>query len=170
MRSIPTGSSRSAARWGGRACALARQRPLAALVLSAGFTGVGAYARRYLLPSLLVRHSFDNEGAVRAFRGPVLVQHGTRDRTIPFAHGERLAADGRLIRYECGHNDYPWGPMLEDVIAFLRERGILQQSDQHLSAQGWHTGCSVCAWGPHFRPGVPSGLRASHPAPEVTWR
>lgn len=114
---------------GGPACALARQRPLAALVLSASFTSVGAYARRYLLPSLLVRHSFDNEGAVRAFRGPVLVQHGTRDRTIPFAHGERLAAaaaDGRLIRYECGHNDCPWGPMLEDVIAFLRERGILR--------------------------------------------
>jgi pimeloyl-ACP methyl ester carboxylesterase len=113
---------------GGPAAALARQRPLAALLLSSSFTDVGAYARRYFVPRLLVRHPFDSEGAVRAFRGPVLVQHGTRDRTVPLVHGERLAAaaaDGRLLRYECGHNDCPWGPMLDDAIAFLRARGVL---------------------------------------------
>jgi len=115
---------------GGPAAALSRQRPLAALLLSSSFTGIGAYARRYLLPPHLVRHPLDNEGAVRAFPGPVLVQHGARDRTVPFVHGERLAAaaaDGRLIRYECGHNDCPWGRMLDDAIAFLRERGILSR-------------------------------------------
>ena len=113
---------------GAAACALSRQRPLAALVLSSAFTGVRAYARRYLLPGFLVRDPFDNEGAVRAFQGPVLVQHGTRDATVPFAHGERLAtvaADGRLLRYDCGHNDCPWDGMMADIISFLRGSAIM---------------------------------------------
>jgi fermentation-respiration switch protein FrsA (DUF1100 family) len=113
---------------GGPACALAGERPLAALVLSSAFTGVRAYARRYLLPGFLVRHPFDNESAVRAFDGPVLVQHGTRDGTVPFRHGLRLAEaarDGELIRYECGHNDCPWDEMLEDLVDFLGRRGLL---------------------------------------------
>jgi pimeloyl-ACP methyl ester carboxylesterase len=113
---------------GGPAAALSRERPLAALVLSSTFTSVGAFARRYFMPSFLVRNRFDSESAVRAFRGPVLVQHGQRDRTVPFVHGEQLAAaaaDGRFIPYPCGHNDCPWGRMLDDAVAFLRERGIL---------------------------------------------
>ena len=117
---------------GGAACALSRQRPIAALVLSSAFTGIRAYARRYFLPGFLVRDPFDNEGAVRAFRGPVLVQHGTRDATVPFPHGERLASvaeDGRFLSYDCGHNDCPWDPMLADVIGFLRGQGILARAE-----------------------------------------
>jgi pimeloyl-ACP methyl ester carboxylesterase len=113
---------------GGPASALTRFRPVAALVLNAAFTDVGAYARRYLLPAFLVRHPFDNLRAVGAFDGPVLIQHGTRDRTVPFSHGERLGAaarDGLVLRYECGHNDCPWSRMLDDVIDFLRGRGVL---------------------------------------------
>ena len=116
----------------GAACALSRQRPLAALVLSSAFTGIGAYARQYLLPGFLVRHHFDNEQAVRAFQGPVLVQHGTHDGTVPISHGERLAevaADGRLLRYDCGHDDCPWDRMLDDAIGFLRGEGILVLSE-----------------------------------------
>ena len=113
---------------GGPAAALSRRRPLAALVFSSAFTGIRAYARRYLLPGFLVRYPWDNESAARAFTGPVLVQHGTRDRTVPFAHGERLAAAaprGELIRYECGHNDCPWERMEADLIAFLVRHDIL---------------------------------------------
>ena len=117
---------------GGAACALSRQRPIAALVLSAAFTSLRAYARRYFLPGFLVRHPFDNEQAVRAFRGPVLVQHGTRDATVPFPHGERLAAaaaDGRFLRYDCAHDDCPWDRMLADIIGFLRGQGILAPAE-----------------------------------------
>ena len=116
---------------GGPAAALARERPLAALILGSTFTSVGAFARRYFMPPFLVRNRFDNQSAVRAFRGPVLIQHGTRDRTVPFVHGERLAAaaaDARFLRYECGHNDCPWGRMLDDAIAFLRERRVLSDA------------------------------------------
>ncbi|MSR36434.1 MAG: alpha/beta fold hydrolase [Gemmatimonadetes bacterium] len=114
---------------GGLASALSLRRPLGALVLSSAFTGIRAYARRYLLPGFLLRYPFDNLSAVRAFRGPVLVQHGTRDRTVPFAHGAALAAaggDAELIRYDCGHNDCPWDRMLQDMIAFLSRRGLLE--------------------------------------------
>jgi pimeloyl-ACP methyl ester carboxylesterase len=117
---------------GGAACALSRQRPIAALVLSAAFTSVRSYARRYFLPGFLVRHPFDNEGAVRSFRGPVLVQHGIRDATVPFLHGERLASvaeDGRLLSYDCSHDDCPWDRMLADVISFLRGQGILTRAE-----------------------------------------
>ena len=113
---------------GGPASALSHLRPLAALVLNAAFTDLGGYARRYLLPAFLVRHRFDNLAAVGAFDGPVLIQHGIHDRTVPCSHGERLAKaarDGLLILYECGHNDCPWNRMLDDVIVFLRQRGIL---------------------------------------------
>lgn len=113
---------------GGAAGALSLRRPLSALALNATFTDVGTYARSYLFPRFLVRHRFDNLTAVRAFRGPVLVQHGTRDRTVPLVHGERLAgaaSDGRLLSYTCAHNDCPWETMLGDLVAFLRERGIL---------------------------------------------
>ncbi len=117
---------------GGPASALSLQRPLAALVLSSAFTGIRAYARRYGMPPFLVKNPFDNEAAVRAFPGPVLVQHGTRDGTVPFRHGERLAAvahDARFIRYECGHNDCPWERMLADMLDFLGSAGVLVPAD-----------------------------------------
>ena len=123
----------------GAACALPLQRPLAALALSSAFTSTRAYARRYFVPGFLVRHPFDNEAAVRAFRGPVLVQHGRRDTTVPFAYGERLvaaAADGELRSYDCGHNDCPRGRMLDDLVTFLSDRGILVPAGNPLGRGG----------------------------------
>ena len=116
---------------GGAAGALSRERPLAALVFSSAFTSTRAYARRYLLPGFAVRHPLDNLAAVRAFAGPVLVQHGTRDGTVPYWHGERLAqgaADGELLSYDCGHNDCPWDRMMGDLVRFRAERGIVPRT------------------------------------------
>lgn len=113
---------------GGPAAALSLRRPLAALVLSSTFTGIRAFAHRYGMPGFLVRHPWDNLSAVGVFRGPILVQHGTRDRTVPFAHGARLAgvaSDARLLPYDCGHSDCPWEAMFDDVVEFLRSRGVL---------------------------------------------
>ena len=58
----------------------------------------------------------------------MLVQHGTRDRTVPFAHGEQLAAAarrGEMMRYACGHNDCPWERMMEDLLGFLDRQGVV---------------------------------------------
>jgi hypothetical protein len=96
---------------GGAICALALQRPLAALVLESTFTSVKAMARElYGVPGLLVRDPFDNLESVRAFRGPILLLHGERDAAIPVDHARRLhaaAPDSELHLMACGHNDCP---------------------------------------------------------------
>ncbi|GAM08558.1 putative protein [Geobacter sp. OR-1] len=95
---------------GGPACALSRQRPLAALILQSAFTSTRPFARRFLLPGFLVRDLFDNLAAVRRFTGPMLVAHGRRDDIIPFSHGQELSRAGRdvkFIEFDCSHNDCP---------------------------------------------------------------
>jgi len=115
---------------GGAVCALAAERPAKALMLMSTFTSVHALARRFLVPVLLVRDPFDNLAVVRAFEGPILVVHGTRDETIPYVHGKALvrnARNGRFISYPSGHNDCPpdWAVFFREVEAFLKESDIL---------------------------------------------
>ena len=115
---------------GGAACALSRERTLAALVLQSTWTSLRPFARRMLLPGFLVRDPFDNLAAVEAFPGPVLVAHGRRDDVIPYSHGEALGRairKGRFRSYEAAHNDFPRDPAAywADVTAFLREHGVL---------------------------------------------
>ncbi len=115
---------------GGAVCDLALRRPAAALVLLSCFTGVKAFAARYLAPPFLIRDPFDNLAALRRYRGPVLVLHGRHDEIVPFGHAARLkaaAADAELVAYEAGHNDCPpdWEAFFRDVAGFLRRKGIL---------------------------------------------
>lgn len=115
---------------GGAVCALATQRPAAALILVSSFTSVRAMATRYLVPGFLVRDPFDNLAVVKDYRGPVLVMHGRYDEVIPFRHGlalHRSARNARLLAYDCGHNDCPpdLGLFWQEVAAFLREAGII---------------------------------------------
>jgi pimeloyl-ACP methyl ester carboxylesterase len=111
---------------GAAACALARERDLAGLILESAFTSVRDLARRFGLFGPLVLDPFDNLAAVRAFEGPVLVIHGEDDRTIPPSHGRALAAEApsaELVLLPCGHNDCPrpWGI----VRSFLSRHGLL---------------------------------------------
>lgn len=115
---------------GGGAAALTRHRPVAALVLLSTFLGVRPLARRMLVPGFLVRDPFDNAGAVASYRGPVLVGHGRRDAVVPFEHGRalsRLAADGRFLAWDAGHDDAPpdWDAFTETVLAFLSSHDLL---------------------------------------------
>jgi pimeloyl-ACP methyl ester carboxylesterase len=114
---------------GGAACALARERKVAALVLESTFTSVRSLARGFGIPGFLVRDPFDNVGVLRAYSGPVLIVHGERDEIIPAIHAAELhaAAPGsRLALAPCGHNDCqrPW-PLLRE---FLLEHGLLDSS------------------------------------------
>ena len=115
---------------GGAVCALAAQRPAAALVLLSTFTSVREMAHRYLAPQFMVRDPFDNLAVVEGYGGAVLVIHGTDDGLIPVSHGERLseaAARGRLLRYPCGHGDCPsdWGRFWQDLGQFLRDHDLV---------------------------------------------
>jgi len=117
---------------------LAQRRPLKALVLQSSFVSVAHFARRYLLPSLLVRDNFDNLAAIGGFEGPVLLFHGTHDRIIPHAHSERLAraaSDAELVSLDCGHNDCPpnWDQYIRAIRGFLVRAEVLSGEIQTAS-------------------------------------
>jgi pimeloyl-ACP methyl ester carboxylesterase len=110
---------------GGAACALADERPVAALVLESTFTSVRDMARGLSLPALRLQDPFDNLAAVRRFRGPILLLHGERDEIVAKTHAEALhaaAPASELHLLPCGHNDCrrPW-PVVEE---FLRAHGL----------------------------------------------
>jgi fermentation-respiration switch protein FrsA (DUF1100 family) len=112
---------------GGAAARLAVERPVAALILESAFTSVADFAARFFAPPFLVRDPFDNRQALRAYRGPLLVIHGTHDTIVPIAHGRELAAlvqGSRFHEVDCGHNDCPreWAA----IRAFLIENGVLR--------------------------------------------
>jgi fermentation-respiration switch protein FrsA (DUF1100 family) len=112
---------------GGAAAWLAGNRPVAALILESSFTSVRPLAARYLVPGWLVRDPFDNVEALREYRGPLLVLHGTADRIVPVELGRALAATvpGAVFHaLPCGHNDCerPW-PVILSFLAGSPERG-----------------------------------------------
>ena len=118
---------------GAAACALVRERPVAALILESAFTSVRRMVRRHGLFGPLVRDPFDNLAAVGEFDGPVLVVHGRDDRLIPPAHGRALAERAQsadLVMLDCGHNDCPrpWTEMR----MFLERQGILEDAVEAL--------------------------------------
>jgi fermentation-respiration switch protein FrsA (DUF1100 family) len=118
---------------GGATLALARVRPLAAVIVQSTFTSVGAMAwSSYLMPPFLARDSFDNIRAIQAYAGPSIVLHGEHDEIIPFRHGVALveASEGRarLVPLQCGHNDCPpsWSEFWRTVGGFLEEEGLIE--------------------------------------------
>ena len=115
---------------GGAVCALARQRPSAALILMSAFTSVQSMAAKFLAPKFLIRDPFNNLEIIKDYKGPVMVIHGQDDSIIPFAHGaslHRAAKNSRLITYESGHNDCPpdWNQFWKDITLFLTDNKII---------------------------------------------
>jgi pimeloyl-ACP methyl ester carboxylesterase len=115
---------------GGAVCALAQKRSAAGLILMSTFTGVRSFAKRYLVPSFLVRDPFDNLSVIKNYPRPVLIIHGQHDEVIPFSHGKALykaSQKGKMIPYDAGHNDCPpdWKVFWQDLASFLREIGII---------------------------------------------
>lgn len=109
---------------GGVICALARKRPLRAMILQSTFSSVYSFARQYLVPAFLTRDPFDNVAVVRSFEKPILIIHGNQDEIITFKHARILAdnaAQATLISYDCGHNDCPpdWEAYWQLISQFL---------------------------------------------------
>ena len=114
---------------GGAACALAANKPSAALILQSTFTSVKALASRFFAPGFLVRDPFDNLSVVSTYPGPVLIIHGRYDDIIPFSHGKALykkAVNGKIVVYDCGHNDCPPNQeaFRKDIETFLHNAKI----------------------------------------------
>jgi fermentation-respiration switch protein FrsA (DUF1100 family) len=121
-RIVPYGRSLG----GGAAMVLAAERSSPALILESTFSSVAAFARGYRAPGFLIRDRFDTLTAVRSFKGPILVLHGSRDEIVPPQHGADIAAAApraTLRSMPCGHNDCPrpW----DEIRAFLIENRLL---------------------------------------------
>jgi pimeloyl-ACP methyl ester carboxylesterase len=115
---------------GGAVTALAAERPSAALILLSTFTSVRALATRQWLPGFAARDPFDSLAVVRSYPHPVLVIHGTYDRTIPYTHGVALhaaARQGELLTLDCDHNGCieDWDQFWKQLHPFLVRAGIL---------------------------------------------
>ena len=113
---------------GGAVCRIPGDR-LAALVLTSTFTSTRAFALPFIYPPFAVLDPYDNLAALRAYSGPVLIQHGLRDETVPVTHARALAASTKRSRLQldnCGHNNSPpdWRAFCRQVLDFLREQGI----------------------------------------------
>lgn len=111
----------------GVATALAAERPVAGLMLSAPFTAIADRAAE-LFPFLpvgsLLADSYLSRERIGKVRAPVLIVHGTLDATVPIGHGERLfqraAEPKRFVRIEGGgHNDLWSRGSREAVLGFL---------------------------------------------------
>lgn len=116
---------------GGPICALADKRPSAALILISTFTSTRSFAAQYLAPAFLIRDVYDNLPVLRNYMHPVLIMHGTLDKTVPYRHAPMLceaAQDGTLISYECGHDNCPPndGQLRRDLLPFLASAGVLE--------------------------------------------
>lgn len=97
----------------GVAVQLATEVATAALVLESPFTSIPDMAREvypWVPFAQWVRTRYDNIEKIASVHAPLLVIHGTRDPTVPFAHGERLFRAGaepkRLLAVDgAGHTD-----------------------------------------------------------------
>ncbi len=91
---------------------LAARRPVAGLVLESPFTSAREMSRQHygLYPRFVLRLQLDNIATISQVVAPVLVLHGTGDRLVPFAMGQRVARAARgpvdFVPIEgAGHND-----------------------------------------------------------------
>jgi pimeloyl-ACP methyl ester carboxylesterase len=116
---------------GGAACLLAARRPVAALILESTFTSIRSMASRMGLPGMLCSDPHDNLQVVTEWKKPLLILHGTRDRVVPYWHGEALAKANPAATFitwqNVDHNDYP-APISRswpEVRVFLEKAGVL---------------------------------------------
>ena len=119
---------------GGAVGTLIGQRAVAALVLQSTFRSIAEMSRRFLVPRFLVRDPFDTIGALRRYRGPLLLVHGEHDDIVPLVESEGLHAAypaSELVVLPCGHNDCPpsWSEHWRIILAFLSRHGVMAARD-----------------------------------------
>lgn len=112
---------------GGVASELATKHPVRGLVLCCTYTTIqdaAAYRYPWLPCHLAMSNRYDTVGKLPRVNCPVLVMHGTEDRTIPYRQGEALFAAAnepkRFIKLEgAGHceccTDEAWAAVRELV-------------------------------------------------------
>ncbi|MEX3016921.1 alpha/beta hydrolase [Gymnodinialimonas hymeniacidonis] len=113
----------------GVAVQLAARAEAGALVLGAPYSAtddVAADVYPWLPVRLLMRDRFRSVDHIGVVEAPILIQHGTEDRVVPFASGQllhRAAPDGaRFVAIEGAGHEVLFDPMLwQGEIAFIQE-------------------------------------------------
>lgn len=107
----------------GVATELAASAKVAGLVLISGYTSlpdVAAGAFPFVPVRLLMRDRFDNIGKLGRVTAPILILHGTDDRTIPYAHAAALAAQagprGTLEAFPGLGHELVYAPVISPVV------------------------------------------------------
>ncbi|KPL52210.1 hypothetical protein ABB55_08175 [Prosthecomicrobium hirschii] len=103
------------------------RRPVAALMLEAPPTAIVDRAAEifpYVPVRWLLADAWLSREAVAAIRRPILILHGTLDRTVPIAHGRRLATragpDAEFVELpEAGHADLDQHGGIAHMLGFL---------------------------------------------------
>ncbi len=113
----------------GVALAIAAQKPAAAIILEAPFTSaadVGAKAYPFVPVRLLMKDQFRSDLRIGQVKAPLLIMHGSADRVVPVAFGEKLFSLANepksFVRFaRGGHNDLDEFGALETAKDFLKK-------------------------------------------------
>jgi uncharacterized protein len=111
---------------------LASRKPHRTLVLISPFTSFPEVAQHDypILPARWLAHNrFDSLGMIGQCTRPVLIVHGTHDRTVPFTQGERLFAAAkepkRFVKVEgANHGDAVLVGFIDALQEFLAESAV----------------------------------------------
>jgi len=111
----------------GVAVEIAQNKAIFGLVLEAPFSSMMAAAAHHfkVFPvRWLVRDKYDSINKINNIKAPILIIHGVKDRTVPFALGQQLfkAAPSPKEFYdfpEAGHNDLYDQGAAKRIIAYL---------------------------------------------------
>ncbi len=104
---------------GGVAAQIAARRPTAGLILESTFTSIARFAWGVGGVPWIVNHPFRTDAALREYKNPVLIFHGSEDTIISVSHGRalhRLMPQSTYIETRGDHVNYP-----PDPVAFWRE-------------------------------------------------
>jgi fermentation-respiration switch protein FrsA (DUF1100 family) len=113
----------------GVAVGLAAEVPVKGVILEAPYLSAAAVgAERYPWAPVrwLMRDQFHSDALIGKVTAPILILHGEKDATVPFAQGEALfnlaTAPKRLVRFPDGrHGDLPDQGSIPQIITFLRD-------------------------------------------------
>jgi fermentation-respiration switch protein FrsA (DUF1100 family) len=111
----------------GVAVALAAEKPLGRVILEAPFTSAVAVGEKrywYIPVRLLMKDQFNSDERIAKVTAPLLILHGVKDQTVPFAEGEQLFElankPKHIVKFlDGGHEDLDNNGALLAVSRFL---------------------------------------------------
>jgi uncharacterized protein len=111
----------------GVAVALAAEKPVGRVILEAPFTSAVAVGEKrywYIPVRLLMKDQFNSDERIAKVTAPLLILHGVKDQTVPFAEGEQLFElankPKHIVKFlDGGHEDLDNNGALLAVSRFL---------------------------------------------------